>query len=124
MVTNTDIADYYNQTLNHYQTWWKLDKAMAVHYGLKDNNTKGFADELLNTNRRMAEMAVLQPKMHVLDAGCGVGGSLFYLAEHFSVTADSRPSIQKANLFHQIALIAQSNRTLWILKTHLLHHAQ
>lgn len=86
MVTQTDIADYYNQTFNHYQTWWRLDRAMAVHYGLKDASTHGFIDELMNTNRVMAEMIHLKPKMHVFDAGCGVGGSLFYLVDHYAAT--------------------------------------
>ena len=30
------VADYYNQTFHHYRRWWKLDKALAVHYGIWD----------------------------------------------------------------------------------------
>jgi len=85
MVSNKNIAAYYDQTLNHYQTWWKLDDAMAVHYGLRDETTKKFSDELLNTNRIMAEMIHLKAGERILDAGCGVGGSLFYLTKKYKI---------------------------------------
>jgi len=85
MISNTDIADYYNQTLNHYQTWWKLDRVMALHYGISDAGTKSFAEELMNTNRILADMAGLKAGERVLDAGCGVGGSLFYMARQYNI---------------------------------------
>ena len=78
--TNRDIADYYNQTLNHYQKWWKLNKVMAVHYGMWDDTTKTFAEALENTNRKLMEVAEVKTGERILDAGCGVGGSAFYLA--------------------------------------------
>jgi len=80
LFTNRDIADYYNQTLNHYQKWWKLDRALAVHYGYWDKNTKNFAEALQNTNRVLMETASVQRGERILDAGCGVGGSAFFLA--------------------------------------------
>ena len=81
--TNRDIADYYNQTLNHYQKWWKLDQVFAVHYGIWDKSTKTFAEALLNTSYQLAEIAEVSSGQRILDAGCGVGGSSFFLAEHF-----------------------------------------
>ena len=79
--TNRDIADYYNQTLNHYQKWWKLDKVLAVHYGMWDKDTKSFKDALGNTNKVIFEFAEPEPASFILDAGCGVGGSAFFLAK-------------------------------------------
>jgi cyclopropane fatty-acyl-phospholipid synthase-like methyltransferase len=79
--TNRNIADYYNQTLNHYQTWWKLDQVLAVHYGIWDSTTKNFSESLINTNRILMEAAEVGQFSRVLDAGCGVGGSAFYLAK-------------------------------------------
>ena len=76
-----NIADYYDQTLNHYQKWWKLNQSLAVHYGLWDENTRNFQEALVNTNRFMMELADIQPHERILDAGCGVGGSAFYLAK-------------------------------------------
>lgn len=81
MNTNRDIADYYNQTQNHYQKWWKLAQTLAVHYGIWDENTKDFAQALINTNRVLIEIAQVQEKSRVLDAGCGVGGSGVFLAQ-------------------------------------------
>lgn len=78
--TNKDIADYYDQTLNHYQKWWHLDQSLAVHYGFWDKDTKNFKDALENTNRFLLTMADIEINAKVLDAGCGVGGSCFYIA--------------------------------------------
>ena len=85
MFTNRDIADYYNQTLNHYQKWWKLNDVQAVHYGYWDKMTLHFKEALLKLNSVMATMAGIQTGDHLLDAGCGVGGSLFYLVEKYGI---------------------------------------
>ena len=82
MQTNRDIADYYNQTQNHYQKWWKLEQNLAVHYGIWDESTKSFADALINTNRILMNIAKVQSGARVLDAGCGVGGSGVFLAQN------------------------------------------
>ncbi len=85
MFTNRDIADYYNQTLNHYKRWWKLDEVLAVHYGYWDGSVKNFKEALLKLNEIMAATAGIEPGQKVLDAGCGVGGSLFYLAREYGI---------------------------------------
>ncbi len=82
--TNRDIADYYNQTQVHYRKWWKLDEAMAVHYGMWEKGTASFRDSLINTNRKVAQIAGIRKGERVLDAGCGVGGSAFFLAEKYN----------------------------------------
>jgi len=82
MFTSKDIADYYNQTLNHYQNWWQLDKNLAVHYGIWDKNIRSFQDSLINTNRVLMDFASVEDGDKILDAGCGVGGSAFFLAKN------------------------------------------
>lgn len=86
MFTNRDIADYYNQTLNHYQNWWRLDQNLAVHYGIWDKSTGSFQESLINTNKVLMEMAAIVDGERILDAGCGVGGSAIYLAKNRDVT--------------------------------------
>lgn len=81
MFNNRDVADYYNQTLTHYQRWWKLDKYLSLHYGIWEENTKNFDQALLNTNRIMMEIAQVKEGSNILDAGCGVGGSGVFLAK-------------------------------------------
>jgi len=78
---NRDIADYYDQTLNHYQRWWHLDQSLAVHYGFWEKDTRSFKQALRNTNHYLMQMADVKENERILDAGCGVGGSCFFLAK-------------------------------------------
>ncbi len=80
MFTTRDIADYYNQTLNHYQQWWRLDRALAVHYGYWDKETRSFVEALERMNSVLLEIAGVKNEDRVLDAGCGVGGTAFFIA--------------------------------------------
>lgn len=113
MFDTQDIADYYNQTLNHYTRWWKLDQSLSVHYGLWDTHIKSFQEALENTNITMAKVGNIQPNAHVLDAGSGVGGAAFFLAKNFNckVTgitlgdkqlAYSRAHVQNSSLKHLV----------------------
>lgn len=81
MFQEKDIADYYDQTISHYNMWWNLNDNLALHFGYWDENTRNFNQALRNTNHVMASLAGIQPHHKVLDAGCGVGGAAFYLAE-------------------------------------------
>lgn len=85
MSANHDIGQYYNQTQNHYQRWWHLDKGMALHYGIWEPGMKRFLDALENTNRVLMNLAGIKTGDRVLDAGCGVGGSAIYLAKNQKV---------------------------------------
>jgi cyclopropane fatty-acyl-phospholipid synthase-like methyltransferase len=82
--TKEEIADYYNQTLDHYKIWWNLSETQSVHYGIWHPDTPNFNEALWNTNREMAALADIKPGQHVLDAGCGVGGSSLFLAQQFN----------------------------------------
>jgi len=82
-MSNQDVNAYYNQTQNHYQRWWQLSHAMALHYGLWYNDTHDFLESLNNTNRYLAKVANVQEGQKILDAGCGVGGSSIYLAKSY-----------------------------------------
>lgn len=91
-----DVAAYYNQTQNHYQRWWHLDKSMALHYGLWYDNTRNFREALNNTNKYLASLADVQTGQRILDAGCGVGGSAIFLAQQYDakVTGISLSDLQ------------------------------
>lgn len=82
-IKTNDIADYYNQTLNHYQQHWNLNDSKALHYGLWYHNTKNLSEALENTNQKIAELGNIQKDHIVLDAGCGIGGTAMYLASNF-----------------------------------------
>lgn len=76
-----DIEDYYDQTEVHYRYWWKLEKSLGLHYGVWDKKTKTTAEAIINLNKVLMELGDLKENDNILDAGCGIGGSSFYLAE-------------------------------------------
>jgi tocopherol O-methyltransferase len=76
------VEAYYDQTWKDYRFLWLNRQNLAFHFGYHDAATRGHAAALLNTNRTLAERAAIQPGHHVLDAGCGVGGSSLWLARH------------------------------------------
>ncbi len=81
--TSQDITNYYDHTEPHYRQWWKMEQSMGLHYGIWDENTKTLAGAILNTNTRLAELGDVLPTDHILDAGCGVGGSVVFLAKKY-----------------------------------------
>lgn len=80
--TNEEIANYYDTTQNHYEKWWNLKDGLALHYGVWDKSTKNFTEALLNTNKVLMELCEIKETDFVLDAGCGVGGSSFYIHQN------------------------------------------
>jgi cyclopropane fatty-acyl-phospholipid synthase-like methyltransferase len=96
-----DIADYYNTTQTHYETWWKLKETNALHYGIWDEKTKSFKHALSNTNIVLSDLAKISSTDLVLDAGCGVGGAAFFINKHFKATVKgislSEKQIKTAN---------------------------
>ena len=85
MYSNKNIEEYYDTTQVHYEIWWKLKETQAIHYGIWDDSVNSFSESLLNTNRLMMETAQIKDGEKVLDAGCGIGGSAFYLSQQREV---------------------------------------
>src|SRR5262245_25480403 len=56
-------------------------KNRAIHFGYWGPGIKTHADSLVAMNALLADAAAIGPDDYVLDAGCGVGGSSFWLAE-------------------------------------------
>lgn len=74
------IEEYYNSTENAYKDSWDLDHSLAIHFGYWDIKVSSFRQSLLRMNEIMMEAARIGPGDHVLDAGCGVGGSSIFIA--------------------------------------------
>ena len=53
---------------------------MAIHYGYWDKKVRSFPQSLLWMNEVMMEAVKITGQDKVLDAGCGIGGSSFFLA--------------------------------------------
>lgn len=74
------IVEYYNSTEHAYKDSWDLNNSLAIHYGYWDEKVRSFPQSLLRMNEVMIEAAGIRPTDHVLDAGCGVGGSSIFIA--------------------------------------------
>lgn len=59
--------------------------ALSVHFPIWLPGTGDIDEAFLNANRIMAEAAGVQSGQMVLDAGCGIGGSAFWLAKNHGV---------------------------------------
>ena len=82
------IIEYYDLCEADYRTFWDLDYSLAMHAGFWDNSVKTLRQALARENEVLAEMAGINSRDFVLDAGCGVGGSSILLEEkhHCAVT--------------------------------------
>jgi len=78
---NKKIEEYYADTQILYNIFW----SKANHYGFWNKETKKLSEAIENTNRFVSELLDLQENDYVLDAGCGVGGSSFFMAKNFGV---------------------------------------
>jgi cyclopropane fatty-acyl-phospholipid synthase-like methyltransferase len=78
------IVAYYDETWLDYRFFWLSKRTLSVHFGYSDETTRGHTDSLLNMNRVLADRAGIRQGQRVLDAGCGVGGSSFWLAQQRS----------------------------------------
>ena len=78
-----EIIQYYNTCESDYRMFWDLDRSMAMHAGFWDETTRTLTDALKRENEILAEYAQIKSHEKVLDAGCGVGGSSIFLAQHY-----------------------------------------
>jgi cyclopropane fatty-acyl-phospholipid synthase-like methyltransferase len=79
------VQSYYNETWLDYRMIWMNRTNRSIHFGYWDEDTRTHSESLLNTNRVLAERAEFEPGELALDAGCGVGGTAMWLAEHHGV---------------------------------------
>ena len=75
------IVEWYDICEANLRKWWDLDQSLAIHAGFWDESTKTLREALQRENEILAAIAGVQPSDHVLDAGCGVGGSAIFLCE-------------------------------------------
>jgi tocopherol O-methyltransferase len=78
---------YYEHTLVDYQSIWLNQSNLALHFGFHDDQSETHTDALDNTNRTLARIARVRAGDRVLDAGCGLGGSSFWLAQNLRAHA-------------------------------------
>lgn len=77
------VAGYYERMTESYLRYG--GQTLGWHFGLWGDPPGTFEGALMNSNRILTEGCDLRPDQLVLDAGCGVGGLAFYLAQTFGV---------------------------------------
>jgi cyclopropane fatty-acyl-phospholipid synthase-like methyltransferase len=89
------VERYYDETWADYRCLWLDRRNLAFHFGYYDApGVRRHADALENANRQLARRAGVRAGSRVLDAGCGVGGSSFWLARHTGATAVGITSVR------------------------------
>ncbi len=78
----SDAAKHYDDCYWDYLFAWCNRENLALHYGYWDDDTKSHHQALLNKNQALYDAAGIKPEHHVLDAGCGIGGSSIWMAKH------------------------------------------
>lgn len=73
------VEGYFDDTQILYNILW----SKALHYGFWDEGTRSLPEAVENTDRFVSRLLALQKNDYVLDAGCGVGGSCFFMAKNF-----------------------------------------
>jgi tocopherol O-methyltransferase len=74
------LIEYYERCIRNNRRWWALEKTQAIHAGYWDKTTHTLVEALIRENEILAERAQIIASDHVLDVGCGVGGSAIFLA--------------------------------------------
>lgn len=73
---------YYDECQVDYSMIWGTDDHLSMHYGYHDEEHPGIEEAVINLTRVVATKAGIDEDDHVLDAGCGVGGSAVWIADN------------------------------------------
>ncbi len=79
---NEKVNQYYDSTVIAYRALWTGRKDLAMHFGYYDESVQTHQDSLLKMNSVLSGLAEISAEDHVLDAGCGYGGSSIWLARN------------------------------------------
>jgi tocopherol O-methyltransferase len=74
------VRKYYQECHVDYRIVWRLEQNLSIHYGYFDEECTEHSAALENMNRAMLKRTSISASDRVLDAGCGVGGSSFWIA--------------------------------------------
>ncbi|KAF3976972.1 MAG: methyltransferase domain-containing protein [Methylococcales symbiont of Iophon sp. n. MRB-2018] len=78
----SDAAKHYDDCYHDYLFAWCNHENLALHYGYWDDQTTSHHQALINKNQLLYDLAKISADDHVLDAGCGIGGSAIWMAKH------------------------------------------
>ncbi len=76
-----DAEKHYDDCYQDYLFAWCNKENLALHYGYWDEQTTSHHQALLNKNQLLYDLCGIKSTDHVLDAGCGIGGSSIWMAK-------------------------------------------
>jgi tocopherol O-methyltransferase len=104
------VLHYYYNTRNDYKFFWMSSKSLAMHFGYYDETVRTHEASLLKMNAVLAGYAQITAQTHVLDAGCGYGGSAIWLAATYGCQVHginiSPYEIQEAQHFARVRRVS------------------
>ncbi|MDX2181748.1 MAG: methyltransferase domain-containing protein [Bryobacteraceae bacterium] len=74
------VERYYNECHVDYRVVWRSHRNLCIHFGYFDAEHTDHRSAVENMNRQMLRRTKIGPTDRTLDAGCGVGGSSFFIA--------------------------------------------
>jgi len=77
------VARYYDRVQWLYNVGWSAGGTRSLHYGLWWDDTRSLAEAIVNGDHFVADKLAVHASDHVLDMGCGVGGTSVFLAKTF-----------------------------------------
>lgn len=80
------IKKYYSDTQFEYGlVWnWRSKHTPALHFGYYDEKATNHHRSVIRANEVLAEWGNIQQGATIVDAGCGLGHSTLWLAEHYN----------------------------------------
>jgi len=95
------VDEYYQKHWAKFVQWWNGNEAQAIHVGLYEKGIRSHVQALNNMNDYVAILLHLndgKTSKKILDAGCGVGGTITYLAQKYPCNAFFGITITKSQV--------------------------
>lgn len=80
-MSRSAVLRYYRESAFDYNLIWATGRTSAMHFGYYDSKARTHRAAVENMIAVVAHEAHAKPGTHVLDAGCGVGGTSLWLAQ-------------------------------------------
>jgi cyclopropane fatty-acyl-phospholipid synthase-like methyltransferase len=107
--TERDVEEFFDGSTQTYLSFWDSEGVLHTGY-FADGNDRDYQAAAEQTSRLIADEAKLDASSAVLDAGCGCGNFVFYLAGRFGCRCEGLDLSQERVKFAQGKLAKDVDR--------------